>query len=150
MRALSAFASLVRHAGGAVAEGFLVAALISVLALALSPVYAPAKSILGTGNAAAGSGRYTITVPNATYTGTTVVTIDPTTSQQFWVDGRCFQNGKLVWEQWAGTNSNLQATLTLGPTQLWVSGSASCTATANILQRGGSMRMVASTTFSAG
>jgi hypothetical protein len=54
MRAASFTASLVRHAFGAAAEGLLVAAILAALLLALSPIYAPATQLAGTGTALAG------------------------------------------------------------------------------------------------
>jgi hypothetical protein len=56
MRAARSAASIVRHAGGAVTEALLVAALIGVLAIAFGPVYAPASFLSGAENAAAAKG----------------------------------------------------------------------------------------------
>jgi hypothetical protein len=53
MRAISAGASAIRYIAVAITEASLVAATIAVFALALSPVFAPANSILGTGSASA-------------------------------------------------------------------------------------------------
>lgn len=146
MGARSAAASVVRHVGGVAAEATLVAALVATVALALSPVYAPAKFVADTG-AARAAGSVQISVPNGVYAGTDVATIDPA-SGTIWVDARCYQGGSLVYEQWAAADSSLQATLTLGPTPAWTGGAASCTATANALQRSGRFKLLASTTFS--
>ena len=47
-----------------------------------------------------------------------------------WVQNRCWQNGTLVLEQWHGFFDGYRfgRTFTLGPTNLWTGGSASCEA----------------------
>lgn len=56
MQARSAAASVVRHIGGAAAEALLIAALVALLALVLSPVYVPAKFLAGTETTLAAKG----------------------------------------------------------------------------------------------
>ena len=83
MRARSAAASVVRHVGGVAAEATLVAALVATVALALSPVYAPAKFVSDTGKAeAASKNSYSITLvvtvgaaPTAVTYGSSVTTL---------------------------------------------------------------------------
>jgi hypothetical protein len=54
MRAVSTFASITRHLGGVVTQALLIAAIVALMALLLSPVYRPADWIAGTEGAAAG------------------------------------------------------------------------------------------------
>lgn len=144
MRALSTAASAVRHTLGAAMEALLIVAIVAALAVGVA---------LSTGHPAGASGvraataAPSISVPNGVYAGTDVATVDPPTGS-IWVDARCYQGSVLVYEQWAAVNASMQATLTLGPTPSWMGGAASCTATANVLQRSGRFKQVASTSFS--
>ena len=58
MRAVSATASAIRHAGGVSLQAILILAIVATLLLALSPVYKPADFLAGTGAAQAGHSRY--------------------------------------------------------------------------------------------
>ena len=79
------------------------------------------------------------------------VTFAVNTSTAFpWVDTACSQNGRVVYEQWAGffdtyTGSKM---FTLGPTQLWTGGAATCTATLVSYDKNGRASKLASTSFS--
>ena len=143
MKALSTAASAVRHTIGAVVEATLIVAIVAALAVGVAIAGghpAGASSVLA-------AGKVSISVPDGVFAGTDVATVDPA-GGSIWVDARCYQSGKLVYEQWSAVNGSLQATLTLGPTPSWTSGAASCTATANQLQRSGRFKQLASTTFS--
>jgi|SRR5215831_12839005 len=67
-----------------------------------------------------------------------------------WVDTKCSQNGTVVYEQWAGFFSSYNGSdmFTLGPTQLWSGGAASCTATLVSFDKNGKASTLASTGFS--
>jgi len=53
MGAARSAASIVRHAGGALTEAILIAAIVGLIALALSPAYGPARFLTGSDRAAA-------------------------------------------------------------------------------------------------
>ncbi len=95
--------------------------------------------------AASGAGA-SITVPNGVFAGTTTATVH--TGPATWVHAACYQNGARVYEQYVKTDSNNQAVLTLGPTPLWPSGSASCTAAEGTWMANGKFKVTATTTFS--
>ena len=73
-----------------------------------------------------------------------------TATSRPWVDTTCSQNGQVVYEQWAGFfDGYLGSTMfTLGPTQLWTGGAASCTATLVTYDKNGRASALASTSFS--
>src|SRR5262249_48924003 len=73
-------------------------------------------------------------------------------TSQPWVDVKCFQNGTRVYEQWNGFYASYQfgQTFTVGPTQLWTSGAANCTADLDYFTSNGTARTLASTSFNAG
>ncbi len=103
--------------------------------------------LLPLGTVAAGSGAgASISVPNGAFGGTTTATVHtgPTT----WVHAACYQYGAQVYEQYVKADSNNQAVLTLGPTPLWPSGAASCTAAEGTWMANGKFKVSASTTFS--
>jgi hypothetical protein len=66
-----------------------------------------------------------------------------------WVQNRCWQNGTLVLEQWHGFFDGYMfgQTFTLGPTNRWTSGAASCEARL-ISQDNGRNHTLASVTYS--
>lgn len=140
MKALSTAATAVRHTIGATVEALLIVAIVGALAFGVALASGHPAGATDTRAAAA------ISVPNGVFAGSDVATVDPA-SGSIWVDAKCYQAGKLVYEQWAATNGSLQAMLTLGPTPSWTSGAANCTATANQLQRSGKFKLLASTTF---
>ena len=72
------------------------------------------------------------------------------TSRPF-VDLQCYQNGTWVYEQWGGfyAGSLNGQTFTLGPTGLWTSGGANCTADLVSLDNY-KPRVLASTSFNVG
>jgi hypothetical protein len=156
MGARSAAASVVRHVGGVAAEATLVAALVATVALALSPVYAPAKFMSGTqttlaakgGSTHAKSTGATITVPDGTFGSTTVASVSAGSGP--WVYATCSQYGSTVYQQYLQVDSNYQATLTLGPTPMWPSGAASCAAQVGNWSSAGKWVVQGGTSFSVG
>lgn len=65
-----------------------------------------------------------------------------------WVHAKCYQSGKLVYEQFVKYDTTKTATLTLGPTPSWTGGSASCTGEDGWWQNGTRWRILATDTFS--
>ena len=65
-----------------------------------------------------------------------------------WVHAKCYQSGKLVYEQWVRYGTAQTATLTLGPTPSWSGGSASCTGEDGWWQNGTRWRILATDAFS--
>ena len=65
-----------------------------------------------------------------------------------WANTRCYQNGVLVLDDWRGMFDGyvLSQTFSLGPTQLWIGGAASCTGRLVSLDNG-TERTLATTTF---
>ena len=146
MRAVSTAASAARHVTGVAAQALLVAAIIAAIALALSPLYQPASWAIGTDGAAAGRGH--ISVPDGRFAGTTTATVNPGGSGA-WVFARCYQDGVLVYGQYARVTGDNTAMLTLGPTPSWSSGTATCTAEEGTWSKSGRWQKVAGTTFTA-
>jgi hypothetical protein len=137
MKALSGAASVARHSLGAVTEALLIAAIVAALALALSPLYGPARFITGTGSvdAAKGGGHgggnttsgVTISVPDGTFGSSVVATVKGGAP---WVHVTCFQGGGIALTDWERTDANGQTPIGLGPTASWSSGAATCSAEA--------------------
>ena len=125
-------------------------ALTAALALGIAGVANAAKPagssislvVLGTQTAAA------TTQPTFGSQVTFNVSTDKTSEP--WVDLKCSKGGVLVYEQWNGFYGSYQfgQTFTLGPTQMWTSGAANCTAYLDYFTSNGSARTLASTSFS--
>lgn len=124
------------HSALAVLEGTLVALLIVGL-------------IAGTALAGAGGRGATSTtsvrVDDGVHAGTTTAYAGPASAT--WVRALCYQEGRLVFEQYAKFDASRQATLTLGPTPNWDSGSASCTAQDGYWRRGTTWRVTSTSSF---
>lgn len=101
-------------------------------------------SALSSGSAEAGKGS--ITVPDGFFGRTVMATVNPGGTGVY-VHAECFQNGSLVFEQYAPVNGDNQAMIGLGPTQLWTGGDADCTAEEGYFGRNGRWHTMASTTF---
>ncbi len=147
MRADPSIASGSRHIVGVGLQALLISAILGLAALAASAVYKPAAFIAGVDNASAArqySGH--ISVPDGTYSGTTVATVNP--GGDVWVRARCFQDS-LVYEQYVKVNADMQATLTLGPTPNWTSGNATCIAQEGTFGKTNRWKVLAETTFNA-
>jgi hypothetical protein len=64
-----------------------------------------------------------------------------------WVHATCYQDGGLVFEQYAQYGADHTASLLLGPTPNWSGGAASCRAEEGSWRRGTQWRASATTTF---
>jgi hypothetical protein len=128
----------------------LVAAVVMIVAL-------PAWAKGGGG----GGSTISLVIPNAAAAATSSGPQSPSFGQQVtfaesttataypWVDAKCSQNGKVVYEQFAGFYSGYTGSqmFTLGPTQMWSGGAASCTAALVSYDKNGSPRTLATTSF---
>jgi hypothetical protein len=137
-------ASIRRHSLSMLAEALLVAAILSLLALAFSPVSRPAEQLAGVEPVAA-RGNAVITVADGVFAGTSTATVNP--GGDAWVRARCYQAGTRVYEQYVRVDANNQAVLTLGPTPSWTRGSADCTAEELSLTSKGRWQVLAKTVF---
>lgn len=145
MRALSGAASAARHIGGVGLQAILVVGIVAALVLAVSLISKPAADLVGPQAVLAGR-TGNITVPDGTFAGTTTATLNPGGSG-VWAKAECYQGGTLVYAQYVKGNSLNEATFTLGPTPMWTSGAANCTAEEGTWGRNGRWRVVAETTF---
>ena len=123
---------------------FLAVGLAAALLLTLSGTAFAAKGGNKGGTSGPTSTSASLSVPNGVF-GQTDTAV---TSPGLWVDATCSQNGAVVYEEWVAADASGNAVLTLGPTPSWTGGAAGCSATANMLMSTGSMKTVASTTFS--
>lgn len=116
------------------------AGLISLLVIGL---------VAGTAFAGAGgkgaSSSTPVHVDDGVFAGTTTAHAGPETAT--WVRALCYQNGSLVYEQYAQFDASRRATLVLGPTPNWDSGSASCTAQDGYWRRGTTWRVTSTSSF---
>jgi hypothetical protein len=96
------------------------------------------------GSALAGSGR--ITVPDGQYGKTVTATVNPGGTSS-WARALCYQNRELVYGEYVRVDADNHATFTLGPTDSWQGGNASCTADELMLRSNGTWRVLASTKF---
>jgi len=107
MRILSTATGAVRHGLGAITEAALVAAIVAVVALALSPLYGPARFVTGTGTAEAGgrtaSAVWIDELAGARSAGLaygSAFTVGYTTSaREPWAQARCFPNDTTIFGQ---------------------------------------------------
>lgn len=124
------------RASRALRAGLLAVVAVSLLA---APVLA------GKPAGRAGSGG-TVRVDNGVFAGTTTAYAGPASAT--WVRALCYQNGRLVLEQYRAFNSTRTATLTLGPTPSWSGGSATCTAQDGYWRNGSTWRVTSTSSFS--
>ena len=120
------------------AEALLEAALIALLVVGLIAGTAFAGK---PGSSTAGAFR----VDNGVFAGNTLAHQGSSTNT--WVRAMCYQGGIKVFEQYRSYDGGL-ASLTLGPTPMWESGAATCTAQEGSWRRGTTWRAAGSTTFS--
>lgn len=107
MKAVAAVTCCVRHASGAVAEALLVAAIVAALALALSPLYGPARTITGAGGADAARLAVTISLAGDARTSPDAVSGDvafeltrsASSDEVLWVTNWCFDASGAVVER---------------------------------------------------
>ena len=82
------------------------------------------------------------------------VTFDVSTSRTDfpWVQNLCWQDGRLVYEQWHGLWSGYyrDPIFTLGPTPSWDGGAATCEGRLVRQANGGAMQTLAKTTYQVG
>ena len=114
----------------------------AVAVLGLSLVAGTALAGKPGGNLSTGG---TVRVDNGVFAGTTTAYAGP--SSATWVRALCYQNGYLVFEQYRQFDSSRRATLTLGPTPSWSSGSATCTAQDGYWRRGTTWRVTSTSSF---
>ncbi len=122
----------------------LAAVLVSVLAIG----FGSASIDAAPGGKSKSGGSGAITVPDGNFGGTTVATINPG-GESVWVKAECYQDGTLVFAGYWRPDSNNEAVIGLGPSQLWTGGDANCTAEEGYFNKGGRWRVIASTTFNA-
>ena len=147
MRAVSSTASVVRHISGVGLQALIIVGIVATLLLALSPVFKPAEDIAGIAGVSAARTTGHITVPDGVFAGTTTATLNPG-GDTAWAYVECFQNGTLVYQQYLKGNLSNEATFSLGPTPLWSSGAANCTAEEGYWGKNMHWRTLAATTFS--
>ncbi len=112
--------------------------------LTLGTVAAP--SFAGKPSAGGGSTTATVKVDNGVYAGTTTAYAGPASAT--WVRAMCYQNGKMVLEQYRQFDGTRRATLQLGPTPSWPGGSATCTAQDGYWRSGSTWRVTSTSSFS--
>jgi len=136
MGAARSAASIVRHAGGALTEAILIAAILGLIALALSPAYGPARFLTGSDEAAAAKvvGRITVQEPVA-HGETTIATVNPGGANVY-VFVQCY-NPDYVFAAYYPVGADNQAVL--GPlwATTWKSGGGDCTAKEGYFRRDG-------------
>jgi hypothetical protein len=128
---------LVSHILAAVTEG----GLIALLGFGL--IAGTAFAAKGGHTNTHGGTTATVTVPDGVFGGTTTAVTTP----GLWVYAACSQNGTVVYKAYVQTDATGDAVLTLGPTPMWTSGAAACTAQAGSFSSTGAWRSQASTTF---
>jgi uncharacterized protein with LGFP repeats len=141
MKAVPAATGAMRHVGGVAAQALLIAAIVALLALVLSPLYAPAKTITGAADVNAGrnGGSSIVVVGSDTARVASVyggdVTTFSTLAKDFYlvyVRVTCTQDGARVFEAWenikTGTwDTDGYATFTMAGSS-WGGGGAMCSA----------------------
>jgi len=154
LKAAHTAASLTRHTLGAVTEAVLILAVIVGLVIGYAAAtrsgpFGAADTFAAKGGGGHGHGgggtSATITVPDGVYASTVTATVSPA---GLWVYAKCSQGGSMVYGQYAQSDADGHAVLTLGPTSWWTGGPASCTAEAgNWSARNGQWVAQGSTTF---
>ncbi len=147
MRTVHGAGWVARHSIGAVTEALLIVAIIIGLLVAVAPLLRGGGD-LGVAGSVAAAGRGVIVVPDGLFAGQTTATVNPGGSTA-WAWARCYQDDSLVYQQWVRVNAENQATFTLGPTQLWTSGTANCVAEEGTWNKNNRWQRLASTTFMA-
>ena len=130
-----------RHILGALAESFLVLAIVAAIVLAAMP--ALRTSIVPGVDAGRRTAATSLSVADGVYAGTTIARSG---APDRWVHATCSQAGVMVFEQWIQTGSDGTGVLYLGPTPNWTSGAASCWAEDGTWSRS-RWRQASTTTF---
>jgi len=137
--------SIARQTAGVTVEGLLI--LGTIAALVLAGTVATRGEPGGATSAFAGRNSGVITVPDGVFAGTTTATANPG-DEDTWAMAVCSQAGTVVYRQAVKVDpSTHQATFTLGPTQLWSGGAATCQAEEGYWFKGTRWRVLATTTF---
>lgn len=144
MRTEAAAAAPLRHVGLVALEALLVAVLVWLAAMTLAGA-SQSGGLIGT--AQAGRDPVTVTVRNAAFGGTAVVTTTRA-GDAAWVHVDCTQTGVIVHSQWARLDAKGRAKVTLGPTSRWTSGAAACTAEIGYFSSNGRWRVDTVASFS--
>lgn len=118
-----------------------IARALFLAAVATSLVAAPALA----GKPGGGATTSPFYVEDGRYANTT--TAHRGTSSATWVRARCYQGGRLVYDQYVKYGTSWTATLTLGPTPSWSGGSATCTGDDGWWQNGTRWRVIATDPF---
>ena len=137
-------------------------------ALVLAFGATPALAGKGNGNGGSASSSISLVVPSKTaaapnearFGSTVTFAVSTGSTSQPWVSVTCYQGAIAVygqyWGFWSGyspaTITNAMAPggmFTLGPTPLWSSGSANCTATLFMVSSNGKQSVLATTNFTA-
>jgi len=127
--------SILNHSAQALIEGALIAAIVVGVIAGTALAGKPG----GTNSTSA------FRVDDGPFAGVTVA--HRGSSGAVWVHAKCFQGGTLVFEQWRKYIADGTTELSLGPTPLWQSGSANCTAEEGSYGRNNRWRASGSTTF---
>ncbi len=128
--------SVLTHTAQAVAEGSLIAMLIVGLMAG--------SAFAGKPGGSATSG-VSVTVADQVFGGTATATVSGKSGLYVYV--KCSQAGGTALSAWERTDSNNQASFSMGPTPSWSSGSATCVAEAGHFDRRGRWQIEASTGF---
>ena len=139
-------AATARHVALVALEALLVATLVWIAAMTLAGINESDGGITGAANA--GRAGANLTVPDGVFGGTTVALANPGGAGT-WVHATCTQGRLTVLAQWARVDSTNHATLQLGPTPVWSSGGASCSAEEGYFASNGRWRVQDTASFSA-
>ncbi len=129
------FKAILRHSAEAILEGTMISLL--VVGLIAGTAFA--------GKPGSGGSTTAFRVDDGVFAGNTLAHQGSSTNT--WVRAMCYQGGVKVFEQYRSYDGGV-ASLTLGPTPMWESGAATCTAQEGSWRRGTTWRAGASTTFS--
>jgi hypothetical protein len=130
-------------------EATLLAIIVALTFVTLSPFSAPVGEMSGLSDAnAARGGRGSVTVPDGVLGGTVTATVNPG-GDGVWAYAACFQGGERVYGQYEKVDATNQVVFRLGPTPSWTSGDADCVAQEGSWTKGGKWRVVAEATFQA-
>jgi hypothetical protein len=144
MRITAAFR---RHAFGAAAEAILLALILGIALLILSPFSPMAGSLGGLSDAsAARGGKGQVTVSDGYFAGQVTATVNPG-GEGVWAYAACYQRGNMVYGQYVKVDAANHATFQMGPTPSWTGGDADCVAQEGSWSKGGRWRVVAEAPF---
>jgi hypothetical protein len=156
VKAMSTAASTIRHTFVAGSEALILAAIVAALLFGAAVLTGHAP--LGAGSTLAGQNTSTLSVPDGSFGGTTMANVSmagsagaaSTSAAGLWVHATCIvdANGSLGLVAWETTDASGNASIALGPTPSWQSGSATCKAEAGSFDKLGRFKASSKTTFS--